>query len=181
MYYVLDSTIFQNSSILTQELSVQLLKTINLPTNKDWKMIYQASRHGMKTSTFHSMCNGLFGTLTVFKTANSFIFGGYTQADWSGYGINKNDPNAFLFSLINAYNESFRLNVTRPENAIFCSDYTFPSFGTGSDLYVSETYSYSYLGFTYMAPFDFTYATVESQTFLAGSRNFQPIEIEVYY
>jgi hypothetical protein len=78
---------------------MQQLKTLlNITQNQTLNMIYQASRHGFNSSIFHSKCNGVLGTLTVIK-GNNKIFGGYTQANWSGYGY-QNDSNAFLFSLM---------------------------------------------------------------------------------
>ncbi len=182
-FTALNSTIFKNSTILTQELSIQLLIVTGLSTvnnNKTWKQCYQASRNGMSSSTFHSLCDGLLGTLTIYKTSNNFIFGGYTQADWSYsyFSSYSYDSNAFLFSLINNYNTPVRLNVTNPDMAIYSYPYSnlFPSFGSGIDLYVSDSYSYSNLGSSYNLPYGSS-----AHTFLAGSQSFQPIEIEVYY
>jgi len=81
-------------------------------------MLYQASRDGFGASVFHAKCDGVIGTLTIVRTMISYIIGGYTSADWSGYYSFKYDPSAFLFSLTNPFNIPFRSNVTQPSNAI---------------------------------------------------------------
>jgi len=61
-------------------------------------LLYQASRDGFKASDFHSKVNGIQGTLTIIKTVDNFVFGGYTEADWgsNSYQLNQN---SFIFSL----------------------------------------------------------------------------------
>ena len=158
---------------------MQNLKTlINLRQNQTLKMIYQASKDGF--NVFHSKCNGVLGTLTVIKTSNNTtnIFGGYTQADWSGYYPYQYDSNAFLFSLVNSYNTPVKMFVISPQDAIYTSPYNGPAFG-GNDLYISSdgSYGFSNLGSNYQLP---SFLTTSSQSFLAGSYSFKPIEIEVY-
>jgi hypothetical protein len=159
---------------------MQNLKTlINLRQNQTLKMIYQASKDGFNSSVFHSKCDGNTGTLVVIKSSNSNIFGGYTQADWSGYYSYQYDSNAFLFSLVNSYNIPVKMLVTNPQNAIYTSQYYGPTFGGGHDLYINSdsSYGYSNLGNSYQVP---SFLTNSSQSFLAGSSSFKPIEIEVY-
>ena len=162
---------------------MQQLKTLlNITQNQTLNMIYQASRHGFNSSIFHSKCNGVLGTLTVIKAnGSSNIFGGYTQADWSLLG-NQYDSNAFLFSLINAYNNSVKMPVTRPESAIYSSPYVGPSFGSADDLACYGSFCNSNLGYSYQLPsfLNTTYYSNSSQPFLAGSYSFTAIEIEVY-
>jgi hypothetical protein len=161
---------------------MQNLKTlISLRQNQTLKMIYQASRDGFNSSVFHSKCNGVLGTLTVFKTSSNStnIFGGYTNADWSDYYSFQYDSNAFLFSLVNSYNYPVKMLVFNPQYAIYINPGYGPYFGSG-DLYISSDGSYgkSNLGYNYQLPSFLP--TSFSQSFLAGSYSFKPIEIEVY-
>jgi len=183
----LNSSIFINSTILTNEQSLNLINLISLNqtklSNKTWNLLYQASRDGFSSSMFHSKCDGVLGTLTVVKSTNNNIFGGYTEADWSGYYQYQNDANAFLFSLVNSYNTSVKMNVIQPQNAIYT--YNGPIFGRGWDLYVAldNSYGYSNLGSSYEIPsFLAKYGehSFQSQSFLAGSYSFQLVEVEVY-
>ena len=142
--------------------------------------MYQASRDGFGASDFHSKTNGVQGTLTVIKTINSFIFGGYTEADWDGYDYYyKNDPNAFIFSLVNSLYIPVKMKVKPSSYAIY-SDISYgPTFGEGHDFYISDqsntnTDSYSYISSYEMPDFG------SSSSFLAGTSYFKTFEIEVY-
>jgi len=177
----LDSTIFVDSTILTQNLSLTLLSTIEF-TNLNFKLLYQATRDSFSASAFHSKCNGIYGTLSIVKSRNGYIFGGYTQADWSGYWNYKYDSNAFLFSLINGYNTSVKMPIIYPSYAIYASDYYGPTFGSGYSLYIADQAdinrnSYSYLyGSIYQIP---SFVS-DANAFLAGSYSFSVDDIEVY-
>ena len=143
-------------------------------------------------------------TITVIKTSNSFVFGGFTSADWnseSGPGISKfkYDENAFLFSLVNDYNTSVRMNITPSRPAIMtglnlglifgqAASISIPHFIgiDSSDLYIDFLLNqgYSDIGRSYQLPsflLDSNNKTNASKTFLAGSNIFHPVEIEVYY
>jgi len=149
-------------------------------------LLYQASRDGFIPKSFHSKCDGILGTLTLVKSNNEYIFGGYTKADWfSSIGYyNKYDDNAFLFSLVNGYNTTVKMSITNPNNAIVAADYLGPSFGSAdvaacdlcfysSDLSFGES---NLNGQNYqLPPFPISDAAL-----LAGTRAFQAVQIEVY-
>ena len=149
-------------------------------------LLYQASRDGFFPKSFHSKCDGILGTLTVVKSSNGNIFGGYTKADWFssvGYLL-KYDDNAFLFSLVNSYNTTVKMPVTNPNNAIVAADYLGPSFGGGDLLNAACDLCFytldlssgeSNLGLNYQLS-SFPYDSF----ILAGSLVFQAIQIEVY-
>ena len=66
-----------------------------------------------------------------------------------------------------------------------CSSYG-PTFGGGHDIYIasyasSNENSYSNLGHTYSPPSGHSYGSSFTLSFLAGSYNFQPYEVEVFY
>ena len=181
-YYTYPST---NSTILDGNGLQNLKSLLNVPLNKTWQLLYRASRDGFISSSFHSKCDGFLGTLTLIKSNNSNVFGGYTEADWSGYYQYTFDTNAFLFSLVNSYNTSVKMNIIQPQNAIYASSYYGPTFGGGHDLYVAldSSYAYSNLGHSYQLPSflaNYGVNSQQAQSFLAGSYNFQLVEVEVY-
>ena len=47
------------------------------------KMIYQATKHGDKCEDFKKYCNNKGSTLTVIKSQNDEIFGGFTKCNWT--------------------------------------------------------------------------------------------------
>ena len=73
-------------------------------------------------------------------------------------------------SLVTGYNKTY---------AIYCRDTNGPSFGRGSDLFISDLAntdngSYSNLGHTYQLP------PGQQNTFFTGSRNFTVTDYEVF-
>lgn len=152
-------------------------------------LLYRASRDGWRVSTFHSMCDGKGPTLTAIKTANGCVFGGYTDVTWDSQGRNTTSSNAWLFSIKSiAGTPPTKMPIKRSARsyATFRAGNYGPTFGGGHDLYVSDNAnmcqsSYSNLGHTYtIPPGHGTTGSVKAQTFLAGTYNFTPIELEVY-
>jgi len=120
-YQTLNSTTFINSTILTQELGVSLMNLIGVPLNSQATKIYQASLHGFAAAQFHSKVDGKLGTLSIIKSTNGNIFGGFTKLSWglSQDGVFYNDPSSFIFSLTNQKNFPCKLNTETPESLNF--------------------------------------------------------------
>jgi hypothetical protein len=172
--------VFINSTILTQDQSIQLLNLTNFQSNKVFKLIYQASKDGFSGYNFHAKVDGKINTLTIIKS-DKYIFGGFTTQDWGGSGVYKYDLNAFLFSLVNPYNISVILNITKPEYAIYAYNYYGPTFGGGHDIYFyggsnDSVSGYSNLGNSYKLSSNI----YNTQSFLTGSYQIAASEIEVY-
>ncbi len=164
-----------------------MLNLTGFPLNSNWTRCLQASQDGF--INFHEKCGGILGTLVVLKTStnssNQFIFGGYTRDDWSQYPYGYPswgyfDEDAFLFSLINAYNLPVKLNVLKPQNAVLVAPYYGPSFGFDLDIALDGSFGRTSLGESYNFP-SFIPSYNNAQTFLAGSQTFIPIEMEIYY
>lgn len=172
-----------SSRILNSTELRRLNSLISVPQDQKWNLIYRASSDGFKASDFHSKCSKVKKTLTLIKATSSNIFGGYTDADWSGNGW-KSDTNAFLFSFINKDNTPFRMNCTKTDNAIYSYPSFGPVFGLGVDLFIGDksnlnSKSYSNLGSSYSHPI-YKYDSNEAKQFLAGTENFTVYDIEVY-
>jgi len=101
------------------------------------------------------------------------------------------DSAAFLFSLVNKPGwQPLKLDQTGQQisqgySIYTCSSYG-PTFGNGYDIHIvdnaaSNTNSYSNLGNTYSPPPGNSYGSSFTQSFLAGSYNFRPDEVEVFY
>ena len=99
--------------------------------------------------------------------------------------------NAFLFSLVNKPGlgpVTFRQPgaAHSDQSATYsCSSYG-PTFGGGRDIYIaseasSTPNSLSNLGYTYKLPSGYSYSTSPAQSLLAGSYQFKPDEVEVFY
>ena len=76
--------------------------------------------------------------------------------------------------------------MKRTENAIYGNSGYGPTFGSGHDIYIansagSNTNSYSNLGYSYVQLAGYKYSASDTKRVLAGSYNFQPHEVEVFY
>ena len=110
----------------------------------------------------------------------------------SYYGTYQYDSKAFLFSLVNnpgwapvklpqtgRYSHNNRYSIYRSRSY-------GPTFGGGHDIYVASyasnnRQSYTNLGHTYSPPSGHSYYSTFARTFLAGSYNFTPDEVETFY
>jgi hypothetical protein len=74
---------------------------------------------------------------------------------------------------------------TNGSSAIYCSSSCGPTFGQGGfDIYISSGSnanhtSYSNFGYDYKHP-DYQYSTEKAKSILAGSYNFQTLEVQVF-
>ena len=100
---------------------------------KNYRLLFRASENKYKASNFHSKCDGYNNTLTLVKTKNGKIFGGFTDAQWDQSSNYKSGSNGFIFSLDN--NEIY-YNQNSNYNIYGVSGYG-PYFGSG-DFYISD-------------------------------------------
>ena len=98
------------------------------------------------------------------------------------------DSQAFLFSLVNKPGWApVKLPQTGQYSSIYdCSSYG-PTFGAGHDIYIadyassSQSGSYTNLGNDYSAPSGYSYRSTFARTFLPGTYEFTPDEVETFY
>ena len=148
----------------------------------DLELLYRGSRDGWKASDFHAKCDNKGATITVIRSSDGFIFGGFADKSWkSSVGWGKSDK-AFLFSLKSPSNEVGPTKMRIKQNKLYAmydhSTYG-PTFGGGHDLYIASdannnNTSNSNFGHTYELP------PGQTNTFLIGSKNFKVLEIEVF-
>ena len=164
---------------------VKLKKLCDFESNTKWKLLYRASLDGFSAGNFHSKCDNKQNTLTIIKTTENYVFGGYTSAAWNQQYSYNSDSSAFIFSLVNKENTPLKMDI-KPNNhgeAMYSHSSYGPTFG-GHDFQISDSSnnnenSFSNLGHSYK--FDkFTHGSNEAKNFLAGSYNFQVAEIEVF-
>lgn len=163
---------------------MQLFDMLGIPMRQKWKLLYRASEDDFLASSFHSKCDGQGNTLTIYKSTNGHVFGGYAQVEWDSTSGYKADKNALLFSLVNDKKTPIvmKVNDAKETMAIRCSSVLGPSFGE-DDLWISDKSNRyentSKLGSTFKHP-NLQYGTIEAKNFLAGSYYFHLFEIEVF-
>lgn len=185
-----EGPVFEHSEILLNNTEYwELLKgwlgpVSTLPAN--WKLCYRATDHGWSSSTFHSQCNSL-GPSVTFIRVGEYIFGGYTDQNWHSGSSYTDSTWSFIFSFKNRYGlEPFKLHVKNSGNAIYGKNGYGPTFGGGHDIYIansagSNRNSYCNLGHSYVQPAGYIKSASDTKSLLAGSYNFQPQELEVFY
>jgi len=155
-------------------------------SNNNWNLIYRGTRDGFGAKDFHRECDGVAKTVTIVKTTNGNIFGGYTDLSWSSPTkiTDYIDNNAFIFSLVNEKNQPFIAMPKNNQGSIRCYSDCGPIFGNkqlNRDICIASdsnmnTKSYSKLG----GSFERTGISRDDEFILAGSEHFKSVEIEVY-
>jgi hypothetical protein len=146
---------------------------------------YRASDDGFSAEDFHRQCDNIRNTITIIKSKNGNIFGGYTDIAWDSNSFYRNDPKAILYSLVNKNNKPFKARVSSNGQCAICCDSSYgPTFGRGCDIHIysnsnTNSSSYSNFGFAYKHP-DYQHGSTEAESILAGSIIFQTVEIEVF-
>jgi hypothetical protein len=170
-------------------LQNKLLDLCQFSKDQKLELKYRASRDGFKASDFHSHCDGIAKSLTIIKAKSGNIFGGFTEQAWHSDDDFVADPKAFLFSLVNKEENSFKVMCSNEGNqAICCNSNYGPCFGGDDEGFIDiciesdsniNKKSYCDFGFSYQHP-DYLKDTHEAENILAGSSYFETVEIEVY-
>lgn len=120
-----------DSKILAKFEDYQFIEKIYRDSDKNFinkklkmKLLYRVSRDGDGSSTFHQKCDNIKDTVTLVKTKNDLIFGGYTNETWNGDGYKKDDK-AFCFSI----DLKKKYNNKKTDLSIYCNKGYGPSFG----------------------------------------------------
>jgi DNA repair exonuclease SbcCD ATPase subunit len=111
---------------------IERLKKVNLEDsnldpekiNFEFNLLYRATEDGDSANDFHSRCDKYKNTLVLVKTKKNIKFGGFTTETWDGNDIDKEDKNAFCFSL----NKMKIYNSIKGKHAIFASPNSGPAF-----------------------------------------------------
>jgi hypothetical protein len=72
------------SDILLSRQMAELMSLCKFWLNQKWKLIYRATRDGFGATDFHSKCDRYQNSLMIIKSTKGYVFGGYTEKNWSG-------------------------------------------------------------------------------------------------
>jgi hypothetical protein len=147
-----------------------------------WKLAYQGSRDGFGSDKFHSMCDLKGESVTIIKSSNGFLFGGYSSVSWdtkNKNGQSENAPGSFIFTISNPHGiQPTKDSPIKPEYAIYHNSSWGPLFGA-NDMYVSSdcnTNNNSYTNF----PYSYEDTTGKGNDTFTGSYYFTVCEIQVF-
>lgn len=172
--------------ILTTNTERENLKSLIGFEKKSFVLLYRGTRDGFKGINFHEHADGVNNTLTIVKSKQGNVFGGFLADDWKCSitgGYYYPDPQSFLFTLINTYNapqKNYAKHNDRFQGYHHCG--LGPTFG-GHDLYLADnmnttTNSYVSLNSGYDSPTG-GYAS-RHELYNGGSQYFKVVELEVY-
>ena len=137
-----------------------------------FNLIYKATQNSDKAQVFHERCDHAKNTLVLIETSENRRFGGFTTCDWSGNQIEKNDENAFIFSL-----DKMKIyDIVPGQSAIAC----YPNYGPiflNCQIKINDD-AFSNGGSTFCKGQN--YQTEEDFELNGGNQDFQIKEIEVY-
>ena len=142
------------------------------------QLLFRASEHDFSASEFHKYCDNKGPTITIIKSYNKLIFGGYASQSWFSKGGFSKAPGSFLFSL----NKETKHEIYQFQGyAIEGNKHWGPIFS--NDLYLSNNCyvngGFGSLGYTYCKMSD-SHNLRKSISHLGGSSDFQVEDYEVF-
>ena len=119
-------SIFNDSKIIGDkiEYEINLINWINSKNQIKAKLLYRKSRDGDTFEIFHQLCDNKGPTITLIRSSEGFIFGGYNPLSWDNHSNWKEDEQSFLFSL--TFEKIFRKK--KKSSSIYCSKLNGPWF-----------------------------------------------------
>ena len=152
---------------------------------KRFELLFRMSFDGDTVEAFHSKCDGKGPTVTLIRSKNDCVFGGYAGSSWesplSMFGKWVDDRSCFLFSVVNPFGDPITKmpnvgNDNADSGMYQCCDFG-PTFGVGGFTLWQEddeTYSDMKPDGTYGDPLGRGDAT------FTGDQLFTPAEVEVW-
>ena len=155
----------------------ELCKKLN---KKELKFVqkFNVLKDGDSATKFHEKCDNIGPNLSIIKTKENIIFGGFTMNNW-GNSINKKDDLAFVFNLQNKK----IYNIKKGENSIFCSKWFLINFyngnGSFSTLVVTDNCLKNLSNTCCKNDSSFQNFTIDYEL-NNGNQNFNVSEMEIY-
>ena len=173
--------LFADSTLLTKEHMLKLNEFYD-KIDQQWELIYKGTRDGFEATTFHQLCNNKGPTMTIIRSTNDCLFGGYASQAWISRGNYVNAAGSFLFLLTNANGNQPTKFLYNNNNYAFYDNQTYgPTFGNGHDLYIADKSNINNSSYCNMQG-SFSYPNTLGlgiNTF-TGGKNFQTADIEVF-
>lgn len=173
--------LFSDGTLLSEEQRKTIHEFVGTTYTKS-ELLYKASRDGFDANAFHTKCNNQGATITIIRSTNGYLFGGYTSTPWlPSNGTYSADSNAFLFTLTNPHSIPPTKYPIKPggANGLYHHVTVGPIFGEGHDLHVVPN-SNSAKGSNTSFPYSYTDSTGQGKSTFTGSVNFMTTDIEVF-
>ena len=174
----LDSKIFTNIDQyeLIKKQICNLYKTSN---DINLKLIYRATKNGGLPSKFHKYCNGISQTLSLIKTNNLSVFGGYAEKEWKNSGGHIRDDNSFLFSF--DYMKIYTNKKIDKDYGIFCDLENGPWFSYAGGMAGGDFFFYNKHYVRTLSNLSYVWNNFNMDYELnKGTEYFSALEVEVF-
>ena len=174
---VLDKDFGNSKIIKSKEEQNQIIEWLSKEGNlKNIKLIYRATEDGDKSEQLIEKIKNKGPIISLIQTKKGKRFGGFTKVDWDESGTNKNDPNAFLFSLDNKC--KYKILKSNLAFAYYSSEpLVYGNDGDGKGIYLKENFlkdkynNEDHSTRVYDVPSDYC---------LTGENNFEVEEVEIF-
>ena len=169
---------FPNSALVNVADGLQINAWVG-KQSQVWKRCYSKKTDGSSSSTFHNNCNNKGPTVSIFKSTNGNVYGGYFAQSWTSANNYRQDSNSFLFSV----DKASKHKIINTNYAVYDTNSYGPTFGGGHDIYTNSNmnYQYTYFGHSYECPFG-SPGNGSCQTYFSGTYSGNYIDdIEVWY
>jgi len=169
---------FPSDSILLNPYFYQMIQSW-LPSPRQWSLLYRANRDGWTSANFHGRCNNSGATITLIRSNNNFLFGGYNPNNWTSAGAYQSGAGSFIFTLTNSWNKPPTVFRWKSGNGPYDNSSYHATFGGGHDLHIcsnSHNTNSSYSSF----PNSYDDTLGHGSNTFAGSSKFLNSEIEVF-
>lgn len=140
----------------------------------NFKMLYSSARDGFDSAKFHQLCDEKGATLTVVRTKDNHIFGGYASVPWSSKARHLPDEHAFLFSW--DWKEIYK-QFNHHHKAVYHGAPVGPAFGKGDLIIGSDSSSKPNSSMDINNTY-FSHGRATEQ--ISGGRTFALADIEVF-
>ncbi|KAK8790889.1 hypothetical protein WA158_005520 [Blastocystis sp. Blastoise] len=143
---------FPDTCLLNEKCRRCLIKWCG--NDKQWRLLYRASRDGYKASDFHSRCDSRGETIVVICSEDlekkECLFGGYNNTSWDSTNTFLYDNESFLFTLINPHHtRPTRFACRNPYKALYGDSHCGPVYGCG-DLHIADKCNRTIGGWTHL-------------------------------
>jgi hypothetical protein len=147
---------------------------------KRFKLLYKASEDGFAAADFHKICDDKGPTLTIIRSKNGYLFGGYAPLSWDSTTKRyKEHTEGFIFTLTNPHNiPPTKYPLIIHSYAISCNPSYGPTFGAGHDIYVADNSQNNLSSYTKFH--SYTDTTGKGIDTFTGAQNFATTDIEVF-
>lgn len=142
-------------------------------------LLYRGSRDGMNAASFHEKCDSQGPTLTIVRSTEGYIFGGYADRSWTSAISNRQSDKSFIFGLhCHGGSAPVKMEIKpghHRDAALVHSPVLGPTFGWGRDLYTFGWYDpYCEAGNSYQLPLG------ADRYFFTGKCSYALDEVEVF-